>query len=560
MRTGGRRAARSSQLDFHKGKALLTLANTYPTLTQVLLEIVQNALDAAATRVYITVNWRERSVRVQDNGDGASIDDFEQAMSQVGMTMKAVGKLGRFGLGLISPLGKCATFTFTSRPRKSSDDYLEWTFVTKNIEDQHSYVRIPRRIRPDLRGRGRPNWSSEFMLRRITDDRVISRISLDELEASINENYDRVLKRNKVNIRVEVIDANGKTVEERRIKAKPFTGRRLREFVVEERDAGKVSFQLYLVDNSPKGRKGKILVGEMGDDFRFPLRYVFQSMGELFTPEVLAVLRSGTFAGEITAEKVSLNSSRKSFEKNAALTGLCVAIEEWYEKEGSRLYKDAQESKQEARYQDLGLRSLRKIEDLLRKPEFAGLLKVIEGFRFGTQGIGHYETPKKESGDQLDPSISTHGARVPKETNGQYAGRGPQNPPKKEYPQHVPGTVVGPEGVYRRRVRRNSFGLQFSYYATDSEKIWELDITEGRLNFNVRHPLWVICSEKADRHVMRLQEFLAIQALTLYSMPDHMAEHQRVVVDALVEPYVHLILADDPARRAREARKQVAKT
>lgn len=60
-----------SQVNFHYGKALLKLAQTYVSLFEAVLEAVQNAFDSDATQVAVVINHKERSITIADNGQAS---------------------------------------------------------------------------------------------------------------------------------------------------------------------------------------------------------------------------------------------------------------------------------------------------------------------------------------------------------------------------------------------------------------------------------------------------------------------------------------------------------
>ncbi len=139
----------SDPVNFPAGKILVRLANEYPFVLLVILENVQNALDANARNVSVRINQKTSCITVRDDGDGVSVSGFQEALQSVCESAKSRGKLGQFGIGLISPLGKCERFTFTSSPR-DKDEFREWTFNTAEIEASKDMPNIPRRSRSDL--------------------------------------------------------------------------------------------------------------------------------------------------------------------------------------------------------------------------------------------------------------------------------------------------------------------------------------------------------------------------------------------------------------------------
>ena len=82
-----------SKLDLHAGSAILRAANVYPTLLEVILEMVQNSSDKGALKIWITLNQKSRSLAVKDNGDGVDQSEFDEALLQVGKTIKKSDKL-----------------------------------------------------------------------------------------------------------------------------------------------------------------------------------------------------------------------------------------------------------------------------------------------------------------------------------------------------------------------------------------------------------------------------------------------------------------------------------
>lgn len=106
-----------ARLDFHHGEVLLKLSDTYPTLSRSILEMIQNALDALAAHVYVRIDLKRHEAVIMDDGEGITPEKFAEALASVGKSVKSrKSKLGRFGLGLISPLKKVREYTITSFP------------------------------------------------------------------------------------------------------------------------------------------------------------------------------------------------------------------------------------------------------------------------------------------------------------------------------------------------------------------------------------------------------------------------------------------------------------
>lgn len=547
-----------SPFGFHQGSALLKLASFYPRLLDVLLEEVQNCIDKGARMVQVIINQKTRNIAIRDDGDGVSQHEFEQALTSISKTMKdrKKGKLGRFGLGLISPLGKCERFVFTSTSKRDPRAYLEWTFVTKDLEEQETIRGIPMRARQDLlfrrgdshnvRGTTTVPWRTEVRIEHYTNDRQINRVSLESLREGILDRFGPSMRRNQVVVTVRLTHESGEcsTLD---IKAKDFEGVKLPDATIEDRsNKSRTWFKLYLARKTEKGRRGKVLVGEVDNDFRFDFSTFVRYLGDGFdlADEAVAALKSGVFEGEILNDVVQLHENRKTFLANEALLSFCAAIEEWFELHGKKHFKAAQEEKQEERYQTLGTRSMRVIEEMLKLPAFSGLLKAIDSFKKGSIGPGHAEYAGKTS---PDTSIAVRGntgrSNEGRENTGDSEGR---TPPQNDLPKDRPLTVVGPRGVNRTIVRGHSTGLQLAHVAMPgSQSLWVLDEVMGVLKINVLHPLWLQCEEHNDRSLMRFQEYLMLQALGLQAAPQDWAQFARLVFDELNAPYAYMLVHGD---------------
>lgn len=532
------------------GETIIQLAETYPTLLDVLFEKVQNALDEGATRIWIVDNKKSRHLTVRDNGEGASRERFESALAHVGRTMKAEGKLGRFGRGLISSLNKCQRCIFTSSPKNEPRGYLEWTFIPEDIKVQCDKVVIPMRSRPDFvygvakgkHGELVVDWRTEVRIEEYTEDRVIGRVTMESLAEGILERFNSSMHRLGTIVSIRLRDARGGE-EYREVRAKEYHGAVLEEVVINDPDGGDVLFRLFLAPKTAKGRHGKVLVGEADNEFRIAFAKFASSASEWLRPDAGQALSSGIFEGEILSSKVKLNVRRKSFETDASLVGFVAAIEKWYATVGRQHFNEAQSSRKEERWQELGIRSMKAIESLLTNQGFEYLREVVTKFRAGNIGKEH-TPPDEESVEGVEerPQKSIDGVTSKRTRKANAKKRDKEG----EHPRHIPFTVIGPQGQRRRTVRSNSLGLALSYEdIPNSEKLWELDMDKGILQLNICHPYFVECDKAADSVFMRFQEYLVVQALTLHAMPEEWQEHQRLVLDEIMPAYVYMLVNGD---------------
>lgn len=562
-----------SPFGFHEGEALHNLAKYYPRIIDVLLEVVQNAIDKNATRIMLTINQKVRNIVVRDDGDGVTLRQFEDALTSISSSKKRKDQLGRFGLGLISPLGKCVRFLFTSTPRQDPHSYLEWTFDSEDLRVQKKITGIPMRARKDLhftkgesansRSASYVPWRTQVSIENYTVDKQINRVTFESLRDGILDRFGASMRRKNTLVLVTITDENGhKGTHE--IRAKDFEGARIEEVELSEQDSGRTTFRLFLARKADRGRKGKVLVGEAGNDFRLDFNSFNRSLPEVceLAHEVVAALGSGVFEGEILNTRIQLQASRRGFEASDALTGFCSSLEKWYEEYGSKYYKEAQEQRQEERYQSLGARSLKVLEDILKQPAFAGMRKAFERFSVGTVGPGHVEKRGKIAPIK---SLSAQGAAASNSNGDSDRAYNPKEEPEDELKNHNPLTVRGPKGSYRRRVRNNSLGLELWYDAMQgSDNLWILEEETGTLRINVLHPLWRQCEDHSDKTLMRFQEYLMLQALGLLLGPPEWSQHARLVLDEINAPYVHMLIHGDqlagrlPGRSGKQGELKIA--
>lgn len=536
-----------SRIALAMGEALCRIANTYPTIPEVILEQVQNAIDANARKISVTLNQKDRNIAIRDDGDGVTRATLDEALQLVcAPHRKEKGKLGRFSIGLISALGKCERFVFTSCHRSVTTDYHEWTFVTDDIRRQSDRVDVPHRTRENLcfKPKGGPakqglspvNWRTEVKIESYSTDRMISRIdSIESLRDAILEKFSTAMRKRDVRLflKFKNVDGTEKRLED--IRAAQFTGKPLPVITIDNEDSGRVTFRLYLAQKTSKGLKGTVVVGESDDDYRFDFKLFADC--QLMSDEVVKGLRSGIFEGEIVAEKVALHASRRSFEKNDALVGMCEAVEAWFTLHGARHLEEVKDTTRDERWQTLGLESLREIEALLLLDKFKELHNVLGSFKKGNVIADHVTGTKVI---MPEPAIPTNHTDPGREPANDHDGEGSSTPSQ---PEDSPFTVAGPRGKPRAVVKHNNLGLQFSYVPMDgSDRLWELDVEEGVLRFNVNHEIWVAC-DVSDRKVRQLQEMVTINALTTYSMPQEWQEVTRMSLDEALRPLVHLLHA-----------------
>ncbi|MBT6690898.1 hypothetical protein HOB10_01010 [Candidatus Parcubacteria bacterium] len=548
----------------------MMVAGTYPSLLDATLEQVQNALDAKATLIGIRINLKKRGLDIVDNGQGVTRVKFEQCLTQIGKTVKSRDKMGRWGRGMISYLGKCEKFTFTSchyRKTPGQTGFLEWTFDTGDIGGMSDTGAIPLKERPQIKyhaTRANPKrhrsgdsffvpWRTRIKAWGIIKDRTITRMTAQDLAEQILDKFGPVMRKLDTVVQIDFISEDNVRAQ-LQVVAKEYEGRPLDEAVYVSEDCGETRFRVFIAKKTPRGaRKGSVCFGEIGDDFRIPSssRSFWNSIDGILSDGAIQALRSGIFEGEIACQGVELDAGRKRFVANDALVGMCVCIERWFEDIGQKHLDIVESHIREARFQKLGLRALKVVEGLL---DSQGLRDLIKEFKVGTIGAGHKKA--KPVGRQKKKSVATRGNQDKANSEAKGESRGE---PDTDLPEHQPGTVTGPEGHRRQLVRGHSTGLQldFDEVGTSGEP-FKFDMKTGVLTFNTSHRYWFEC-EETDTSLMRYIETVATFAISqlMLSNDDNEAIVGNVISETL-SFMVHNIVHGDRLsgrRRTSSAKK-----
>lgn len=566
-------APMSSEIDFHKGEVLYKLSNTYRSLPLTLIEGAQNAIDAGADRVMLCIDLKRRTVIMVDNGEGTTKAKFDKALASVGKGVKSADKLGRFGLGLISPLNKCTRFHFISAypgRRKA----MRWTFVQAEIRGQHATLNVPYAeidSVPELPMRFKEYatedfdvlWRTRVEMIGVTRDKVISLVDLDELEQQIRTKLGPAMRTNKVSIRVVLIDDNDKRLS-KDITPTTYSGEPLEAVSYTSNEAGLVEFQLFRAAKHSGKRTGQISIMARGDNYpitwaEFMKQARGRNVADIFG-DSFKVLGSGYFEGIITCENIELHPERTKFEYNDALEGLYWVIDQWYSEVGQGHYQLEEEQSQEARYQETAIKVADRLRELLGHQDhsrlWSGLLSVVQ---FGRLGEGHLDPGVRGSHPADDTTTirsGQGGAGGTKTPRGNSDGGSPRTHKPKHRPGDVPVGAQGPSGNRRRVVKGDSKGLWFGFeQMPGNTNLWEFDRVLGVLTTNTRHPVWVRLDETNGKHlqknarwIQQLLEWLAFEVLhLLVQYPEaEEFEQNRSLIDDKVKNYVEMFIV--PAR------------
>ena len=516
-------------MNMHAGKNLLILAKHYANLLSVAKELVQNALDAGASEIFVFVDYEKRRMVVRDNGCGMSIEGFTKAMSSVCSSIKEVGKLGQFGLGFICPLGKCKQLIITSAAQAETYEYHRWSLDCHSILSSASLPEIPYEALPNYIfsrtlinsvNKVGVNWRTEVALQDFVRDSRISNIVIGELRSSILSQYSEAMKKNDTTITVR-IKRGKEEPEQMTFKAAQFKGDKMPPVEYGDLKAGKTVFEMWVSPKTGKGRKGKIVVGLKGNDFRIEMGVFARSIQGIVSSETISCLLSGTFEGQIINDKCVLSENRLQFVDDDFQLEMCLHLDAWVKNHGNKVLAGIKDEQRDQWLQAVGSLALADLEAALKDSSLEHLSEVVKRFAVGSIGNGHKGFSSLSDHEQDEKSRVAHALsryRIPIEKKPTL----PKVEPKKEHTGHMPMTVVGPKGSHRKMVHGSSTGISFAYEEMPGvEDHWVFDRETGALTFNTRSDCWEKMERDGERNLILYQEYIAIKALELELVPEY---------------------------------------
>jgi hypothetical protein len=512
------------KVDVHVGASILRAANEYEKVHKVILEAIQNAIDANASNIYVSINHKKRFISIRDDGDGVDDETFGQAINNIGKSIKGVGSLGKWGIGLIAPLGKCESFTFTSQKKNSyggtPNPYYRWTFVTADIEKSvdalelyADKVDLNFSRSPKGKTKNGVSWRTSVEIHNFTKDRKISKLNIHDLaEEAASSFRDKMLASSAeqqpvIYFREERADGS---VYHEKAEAHLFQGEPLDEFELRDEN-GFAKFEIYL-----SNRRGTEFVGngvgihEGSDPFAVPVSNFIKAVGDELPDEVATALKSGVFEGKIMCNHIELEAKRTHFKENDGLTAFILKLIEWYEAVGQDYYESNSESLESERFRKNAEQVLEQIHKIFQEPAMNSFVDILK--QFAGKGVGI--TAPNPEGDSTEPI------------------GGDIKPPAPANPGPGPGTDGGKPGGKTRRgkgkknVVTGKVGINFSD-TNEGHKPWYFEKDTATIFINVEHPFYNMCfdsrySDKAIRDY-QTQIFFHVLAVLEHDDPDESA-------------------------------------
>jgi hypothetical protein len=461
------------------------VADQYRTLMEAILEAIQNGLDARAAKINININQKSRNVHIQDDGVGASKEHMDLCLANIAKSQKDRGKLGQFGIGVVASFGKCKRFTFMSQARGSGSMH-RWVFDCATLKRATS-----RTTAPCAQVSGHCQWwNSELYIESYTANQLRSAIDFDAFCTAIYDRYGATMLRHRTTIHVRLTTPDGQR-QEAVLPPMDFTGSALPVQTYDSEICGKTTVRMFVVkkSKSKKRKKGQGVRVMDSTGYTLPLTEKVFPVG-LLKKKDADLFRSGHFEGEIVfSDRVQLDATRRFFVEDDATMEAVIHIERWLDSHGRKLIQQIEDEATSARYRRLGDQSMKVIDRFLKEQRNEGLAELLNSFEWGSQGIGHSQTPSKKGGTTRGKRSDRGGTGKPRSPSGTGRVRDPDRKPKPRKKDR-PLVVGDPNGNERVRARHDSTGLTLEYEHSGSD-LWKLDKENGVIFINIAHPTWV---------------------------------------------------------------------
>jgi hypothetical protein len=468
----------------------------YTESIEFIREIVNNAYDADATLVEITVS--EDSIEIKDNGAGMDREGLKQYFS-IGSQLKLHttkspvyhrDRIGQFGIGKFASLSACERFEVLT---KKGDFVGRVVFDKKEWEQPGNIWSLPLEI-----------MSSDF---RKTDGTTV-------LLTGLNRRY-------------EIVDIEARIIEGTPLKAPDFRVRLNSHTITPRSLAGhKIPF-LHGTEFGPVHGEIIILPQSISSTDNLGIEIKVKQVTvrrELFGMETWGKIMARV-RGEVNADFLPITSDRTGFIKDSPeYKALQTVMEKIFEEIKTILHRLT--AKKEGRIVSRALNeALHRIyKALSRNPELSpfGAFPIAEDISKGIGGAGLLSEKKADYPDQVVGNEAQQGKQVEK-----IQKKRKKRPKVKRL---TPNAVI----------KKMKFGEAGVSCIVDSfgEEGPEVFTEETTIYINRDHPLYKRESSKVDTHVLNLARLITQEIALMKDSknPRHAFERQsKLLKDAFIE-------------------------
>lgn len=541
-----------SRVGFEPDAILSLISEKYPRPLLALLEAIQNAVDSKAKQVEVTVNLKDRSYIISDNGCGMSVDQFRLQVEKIGRSNKAADQAenyGKFGYGLVSFFGKFEDYTLTStnKQMKSKPGWEGYHThdIAAMVHEGESLI-IPITVRGDL-AKSIPWWNTQVVAKgtKMKQARLI--FNLSDLADEVAKRYGEGIARNGGVLVLTLIGSNGRLKESRRVDGAPvYRGKALKVISENYKACGNIGGQLHFRQD-----KAGTIYCRIGTGLnRLPLHpHIGAQLVDLgVKKDVVADLASGWFDGEISCQYIEMNVDRLHLVESDALLDFGAWLQDYHASVLDTYTRELQEDAE----QRLDRALLTQVAEALRGINLNYFTNLI-GAITGGAAITKRNFQDNPEATQIDPGTSRTTQQPTSKPVNEPKDR-ESKPPGDDDPPCPKGLYIDvvDDAGHARKFSPNQLGIRLcldDLRGSSAHFQWEPEFS--LLVINRRHPDYAACKGDTNRKRLYLETIIKV-ALPLQLVSEEI-EGFMLMREALVRLLVHDIVnpekADRPGRK-----------
>lgn len=490
------------QVGFHYGRTLLHLASTYARPNQVILELVQNAIDAGAFNISIKIDGRKRNIYCADDGVGESFENLQHRFQRISEQQKK-GKIGHKGIGNLAALAIGEGSVLTTRPRGSRQRFYTVALNREKLEEMADEVALPCRREPKgFRPGAQFKLGTDFAISTLLVVKGVRTAAMKPLKeaATIAQTIEnrfapQILKR-KIRILVE---AGGHKTQ---VQPAAFPGTPEKTEI--ETPHGTVVFDIY---SSPKAEKKPRLAIVHGKTPEEHYSVPFAPFLEVSEP-IGQVFGSGLLQGNIYLPFCKITPDRDEFEYDDQLIVFWEILEEYAQTYGRQIIDRISQERKEIKIFRVINSAIQRLNRYVmkHKEEFAGIF-------VGQVSLGHVGAGTGIEGETIRTLL-------PKPRASTTQPRPASKEPTREQKKRVHSGLKDPTGTRRRVVNRQT-GIVADWRPPHPEegRDWRSKFGEGIIVFNSLHPDWQKVESNQEAHIQYVFH-LMLKELVLSRLED----------------------------------------
>ncbi|MFA6042798.1 MAG: ATP-binding protein [Patescibacteria group bacterium] len=494
----------------HTGNVLWELAHAHKSAEDVIVELVQNAVDEGATRILISINKAKETLLAFDDGYGTTFQEMQNLWSNVGTSTKRgrADKIGQKGIAKLAGLSIAEEYNFTTRPLKiKGSGYFTMKLKKSELRENeapkmgfvheepgfgvnHEYVKFKATTRVLLKG------LSSSAIRELQD--------IQEIADTVGEKFATAIRRRNVVIQI-LFSANREEPQRVQAKAREFPGTKQKVETIKT-TFGDVDIELYTTIQPVKSPK---LIVEC-NNWPFDL----QNMRGLWK-DARAILGSGHFQGYFRINWGNLVSDRSRMAEDELYDALAEAILT-YQEESLILYlEELKDTSRFKKYADIIRGTVEQLDKFFKEhPQLSlqGRLHQLVGLVSSnhTAASAGERTPERF---RTLPTIAE--VRERRKTQNQDRKH---SSPTQERTKLPHSSVKHPSGRPRHLIQ-GQFGLTVTYEeATEKTGFkWRTRIQGGILIFNLSHEDWIRADTAGTKTLQEYVQLHIVKELTALS-------------------------------------------